>query len=401
MKKLLIATAVCAACGTAHADVGNDGNLSISGFGTLGVAKTDLASGQFARYNQASGATDSPRIDLDTNLGLQASYKFNDHLSGTVQILTRKNTSPSFSTDLTWAFLKYKINDELNVRVGRVVLPTFMISDYQNVGYANTMMRPPVEMYSQAPIENADGVDLNYQHAFGDSNFSAQGIVGVSRGKLFAPSSATTATYRAPTVGLGLALEHGPLVLRMAHLRVKVTSNDIGPVNALTNTIAKVGFPGLAEDISIVSGKKISFTSLGAALDWNNIVVQTEYAQRRILEKALLPDTNSWYVMGGYRFGKVLPYYAHSADKVAGRSVQLPAAFLKTGPLAAGVVALLTGSEQKTDLIGVRWDFAKSVALKVQVDRVTPIASSGHLIYAPPNTKEKVTVVAASLDFVF
>jgi hypothetical protein len=68
-------------------------------------------------------------------------------------VLTRKNTSPTFTTDLTWAFLKARINDEVSVRVGRVVVPTFLISDYQNVGYANTMMRPPIEMYGQAPIE--------------------------------------------------------------------------------------------------------------------------------------------------------------------------------------------------------------------------------------------------------
>ena len=28
-----------------------------------------------------------------------------------------------------------------------------MISDYQNVGYANTMIRPPIELYGQAPLE--------------------------------------------------------------------------------------------------------------------------------------------------------------------------------------------------------------------------------------------------------
>jgi hypothetical protein len=32
-------------------------------------------------------------------------------------------------------------------RAGGIDGHVFLISDYQNVGYANTMMRPPVEMY--------------------------------------------------------------------------------------------------------------------------------------------------------------------------------------------------------------------------------------------------------------
>ncbi|NRR32554.1 porin [Oxalobacteraceae bacterium] len=399
MNKLLLTAAICAAFGSAHAELVNDGNLSISGFGTLGVAKADLAQGQFVRYNQASGASDSPRIDLDSNLGLQASYKINDSLSGTVQILTRKNTSPEFTTDLTWAFLKYRINDEFSVRVGRMVQPTFMISDYQNVGYANTMMRPPVEMYSQAPIEAADGADLTYQHAFGDTNFSAQGYAGTSRGKLFTSTTLSVGTYRNPVMGLTLTAEHGPLTLRLAHNRVEINSNSV-PIDQLLDRVSTLGYPGLAADLTLKSHKHIAFTSLGLALDWNNIVAQAEYAQRRSRDKSFLADVNTWYAMAGYRFGKILPYYAHAANHDVGHSISLPPAFLAT-PLAGAISGLIKATEQKTDLIGVRWDFAKNVALKVQVDRVSPITKSGMLAYTPANYTQKVTVVAASLDFVF
>jgi opacity protein-like surface antigen len=157
MKKQLLVAAVLAATAAMQAQAGvmDDGNLSISGFGTLGVAKSNSEQAQFARYNQAEGVADKARIGLDTNLGLQATYKFNDWLSGTAQVLTRKNTSPTFTTDLTWAFLKARVNDETSVRVGRIVPAIFLISDYQNVGYANTMMRPPIEMYGQARLKTS------------------------------------------------------------------------------------------------------------------------------------------------------------------------------------------------------------------------------------------------------
>ncbi|MFA9216453.1 MAG: porin [Sphingomonadaceae bacterium] len=402
MKRQLLSSVLLAACGAAQAGTLDDGNLSISGFGTLGVAKTDTDKAQFVRYNQAEGVADKVKIGLDSNLGLQASYKINDDLSGTVQILTRKNTSTTFTTDLTWAFLKYRINDELNARVGRVVLPAFMISDYQNVGYANTMMRPPVELYAQDPIENLDGVDVNYQHAFGDTNFTVQSAVGVSRGKLFVPATASVATYRAPAFAVSAAIEHGPLVLRMAHLQAKIASNDLTAINNLANTLTAVGFGQLGQDMSFATGKKIGFTAVGATLDWHDIVLQTEYAQRRAKDKVYIPDTNAWYFMAGYRIGKVLPYYSHASITQHGSSVTLPAGFPATGVLSATVRSLLAAAEQSSDLVGVRWDFAKSMALKVQVDRVKPKTKTGSLIYGPATgLKDSVTVVGASLDFVF
>ncbi|NVM76242.1 hypothetical protein FHW83_002037 [Duganella sp. SG902] len=405
MKKQLLVAAVIAATAALRAQAGalDDGNLSISGFGTLGVAKSNTDEVKFARYNQADGVGDSARLGLDTNLGLQATYKINDWLSGTAQVLTRKATERTFTTDLTWAFLKARINDEVSVRVGRVVVPTFLISDYQNVGYANTMMRPPIEMYGQAPIENSDGADINYQHAIGDLNVTAQAFAGVSRGKLFVSSGAgSTATYRAPAAGFSVAGEYGPFLLRFAHARADMKINDIQPINALTTTLAGAGFSQLAADITFKTGKKIAFTSIGGTMDWNNVVGQAEYAQRRAKETVYLPDTNAWYAMLGYRFGKVLPYYAHASAKGAGSSVTPPAALAKVPPLNAAVTGLLASAEQTSDIVGVRWDFAKQLALKVQVDRVKPGAKSGLLINVPAAGYNKnVNVVAAGLDFVF
>jgi hypothetical protein len=106
--------------------------------------------------------------------------------------------------------------------------------------------------------------------------------------------------------------------------------------------------------------------------------------------------------MVGYRIGKVLPYYAHASAKGAGSSVTTPAALARVPALNTAVTGLLASAEQTSDIVGVRWDFAKSVALKVQVDRVKPKAKSGLLINVPAAGYNKdVTVVAAGLDFVF
>jgi hypothetical protein len=400
MKKKLIVASVLAAASTlpVQAATLGDGNLSISGFGTLAAAKSDTDDVKFVRYNQKAGVGDSPRIGLDSNLGLQATYTMTPELSATVQVLTRKSTSEEFTTDLTWGFLKYKLNDETSVRVGRMVLPAFLISDYQNVGYANTMMRPPIEMYGQEPLENVDGADINWQHSFGDTNITAQAFVGKSSGKIFVAPLNAVGHYDAPAYGLTVAAEHGPLTFRAAHLRAKVEVNDLAGLNTLTDNLARFGFAQLGKDITLKGGKHMSFTSVGMTADWSNIVAQAEYAWRRAQDPVWVPQTNSWYAMLGYRIGKVLPYYAHAHYNGADQKINTPAL-----PPALGtpVNSLLASASQSSDLIGMRWDFAKSMALKVQWDRVKPTAKSGSLIYGPAVYTDKVNVLAAGVDFVF
>ncbi|MGO4379407.1 porin [Pseudoduganella sp. RAF19] len=402
MKMKFIVASVLAAAASLSAQAGilGDGNLSISGFGTVAAAKTNTDDVKFVRYNQAEGVGDSPRLGLDTNLGLQASYQATPDLSATVQVLSRKSTSQQFTTELTWAFLKYKLNDETSVRLGRTVIPAFLISDYQNVGYANTMMRPPIELYGQEPLESVDGADINWQHSFGDTNVTVQGVVGKSSGKLFVAAGGTGSVthYDAPVYGFAVTAEHGPITVRAAHLRAKVEVNDFALLNGLTDNLTKFGFGQLANDMTTKGGKHMSFTEIGATLDWKNIVGQAEYAQRRAQDAVYIPQTNAWYVMAGYRFGKVLPYYAHAHYNGANQKITAPAL---PAALAVPVAAFLTSASQSSDLVGVRWDFAKSLALKVQYDRVDPTSKSGSLVYGPAVYNKKVNVIAAGVDFVF
>ena len=49
----------------------------------------------------------------------------------------------------------------------------------------------------------------------------------------------------------------------------------------------------------------------------------------------------------------------------------------------------------------MRWDFASSVALKAQIDRVKPKNGNGLFVNAKPGFTGPVTVGAVALDFVF
>jgi len=390
-----------------------DNAVKISGFGTAAVTTSDDDRAQFARPNQASGAADDFRTGVDSNLGLQADYAVNDWLSLTAQGLVRKDAEEHYGAELSWAFAKFRMSDALSVRVGRIGLPIFMISDYRNVGYANTMLRPPSELYSQVPFNSVDGADITWRRDFGDTSLTTQFAAGTTK----TPVGNFHARGK-DILALNLVAEHGPFTVRAGHARVKVTVDDLASLNTLLGSLRAAGagyrlpqLTALAGDIE-AKDKKGTFNSIGLAMDWNNIVLQSEFAKRKT--DTYINDTTSWYVMGGYRIGKFLPYYTRSelkVDSTISNTVPTtcpagyPAACTPTvQQLRAGVSRIAVSGvgqgEQTTDTIGVRWDFHQSAALKVQIDRIKP-TGNGLFINVQPGFSGPVTVGAVALDFVF
>lgn len=414
MNKRIIATLLALPLAVSSAYAQSGSSVRISGFGTGALTWTNSDQAEFSRPNQASGAKKDLTTGVDSNLGLQADYAVNSWLSVTAQGLVRKDAEDDFGAELSWAFAKARINDELSVRVGRIGLPVFMISDYRNVGYANTFLRPPVELYSQVPFSSINGADVTWQHGFGDTSVTAQLAYGGTESQLVGN---TVDAHRVSA--LNLVAEHGPVTVRFGRADATLSLNTSTSLNGLFANLRAAGtgyrFPQLnqlANDLQL-NKKKASFTSAGLGLDWNDIVVQTEYAKRKT--DSYVNDTSAWYVMAGYRIGKVLPYYIHSELKIDDVVANTVPASCPAGYPAActpTMVALRNGvnttrnsgigqGEQTTDTIGLRWDFYRSVALKAQIDRVRPQNGTGLLLAPQPGFKGPVTVGAIALDFVF
>jgi hypothetical protein len=412
MKTRFIVAALALPLAVSSAYAQDSSAVRISGFGTAALTWTDTDQAEFARPNQARGVKKSPRTGVDSNLGLQADYAINDWLSVTGQGLVRKDGEDDYGAELTWAFVKAKVSNEVSVRAGRLVLPTFMISEYRNVGYANTFLRPPSEVYSQVPLNSVDGADLTWSKAFGDTTYTAQLAFGRSKTLLSSGFDAELSSLRALT----LTAEHGPFTVRVGRTEAKLTV-EAPQFNTLVASLNGAGTAfkiGQLNDMArLVDNhkKKGSFTSAGLGMDWNNIVAQTEYAQRKL--DTASGATDSWYVLGGYRFGKFLPYYSHAKLSVSSDFTNtVPSACAAGSPAACtptvralsnALEALRTSTNngaQSTDTIGLRWDFASSADLKFQIDRVKP-DPKGMLLRAAPGFKGPVTVGAVAVDFVF
>lgn len=376
----------------------DDGGFSLSGFGTAALTRANTDMAEFARQSQLNGAGNSAKFGVDSNLGLQVSYKLNDSISLTGQGLVSKRVTDEFGAELTWAFAKFKASDQLDVRVGRMGIPVYMISDYLNLGYANTYLRPPIEMYSQVPLQSVDGIDAIYRYDIGDSTLSSQVVYGRTESK--GAGNAYTAKFR-NLMGFNLVWDSGPLSLRFGHIRTEFSVEDSLSLNAVIGGLSKVGFTSIADSLRI-KDTKASFTSLGANFNYKNWILQGEYGKRKSDARSL-PDTTSWYTLVGYKYGAFTPYFVH-----ADASQDTPRTFANlptSGPLAAltaGANAYAANAAvQSSNSIGLRWDFHKAAALKVQLDRVTPSDGAGTFVNPKPGFKGPVNVLAVGIDFVF
>jgi len=335
--------------------------FTLSGFGTLGATYSSLHTADFTGGPfEPHGAGASRRIDFagDSRLGVQLTAQLTDKLSSLVQVVSHENYDNSFTPQLEWANLRYAFTPDIDLRVGRIALPTFLTSDYREVGYANPWVRVPPELYDLEPITNSDGVDGSYRMHVGAVTNTVHVVYGAST------------FHVAP----------GPL-------RVQGTGIfgvfDTAEYRALTTHL---GYLHAHVSVPFASHLPVTVYSAAASLDMERWFVQGEVA--RVTVDGLTPGYVAGYATAGLRMGKFTPYLTYAAEHTLDRPVLSP------NP----------NSGQRSASAGVRWDFAKNFDAKVQYDHVwTPAGSTGLFVNEQPDFElgSGADVVTATLDFVF
>lgn len=370
--------------------------VTVSGFGTAALTKTDTNDAEFVRLNQASGASKQARTGVDSNFGIQASMPLDERFSITVQGLVHKDGSDAYRGELAWAFLKYVASDDVTFRFGRTTPSVYMISDSRNVGYANVMIRPVGEIYKAVPIGSFDGADIMYKHAFDDTVVTAQAGAGVTH---YERPGSSGLDFK-PLVATQLIAENGPYTFRVGYADSRFSVVDNPALDGLVAALRGTGQAAVA-DAMFYKDVRGRFISTGFGFDQSNFLILAEYAKKKISSR-VVADTTSWYAMFGYRYQTLTPFYLHASTHQ-----DTPRSFASqptTGALAgltAATNGVIRSGQQVTDAIGLRWDFARSAAFKFQIDHVTPKDGPGGFIHATPAFKGAVNVYAAGIDFVF
>jgi hypothetical protein len=386
----------------------NPSMFSFSGFGTLGLVHSDednadLTSSIFKP--DGAGHSHDWSADVDSLIGAQVSANFSPRLSAMVQIISEQNFDGSYWPRVEWANIKYQLTPDASVRVGRIVLASFLVSDTRKIGYANPWIRPPVEVYSLVPIASSDGVDANYRWHIGNVVQSFVGTYG-----------ATTSTQ--PTGGEARArrqwnisdtLEFGAATLRVAYQRANLTLDGL---HTLINAFRQFGAQGNAlADKYDPYRKPLDFIGVGAMYNPRDWFVTGEWGTSQF--HSVLGESTAWYVSGGYRVAKFTPYLTYASLKANSNTSDPGLTVSALPPTLAGAGmglnsalngVLESSATQSTTSAGLRWDFMQNVDLKLQYDHTRLGAgSAGTLINLQPDFQRggSLNLFSIAIDFVW
>ena len=293
--------AVCLAATPAFAL--EQGEHRFNGFGTVGF--THLGGEDDGRSYGVQGQTnDSWRGDQLSKFGAQLSYGITDTLGVTVQA-TAKAQQDEWKANLEWAYLSLQANDRLMLRAGRLRSPVYMYSESLDIGYSYPWLRLPDEVYSQVQVANYEGVDAVYTVplSYGSVTFQVAGGQAKNR-DYYAYDEQFDIDY-GKLFGASVSLATNDFgMLRIGYVEADITTDISGTVDVGGGTMRTLSLLDLDKE-------KGKFTSIGYQYDNGTWVSSNEWPSRMI-ENDDMEAIDSFYLMGGRRFGDFLPHVTYA-----------------------------------------------------------------------------------------
>jgi hypothetical protein len=400
----------------AQVEVPQISKFRFSGFGTAGFAHVGAPEDWAYRRDVGhSQNRSSQRLDLDSRLGLQMNYAASSDFELVTQVvLNRRAPTAKESSAIEWAFAAYRPNADWTVRLGRVNLDAFLMSDHRNVGFAYLYARPPVEFYAQLP-SSLDGVDAvrtwnnegtlwrakafagQAEKEIGASNPILGRVLGgmVSREEdgllLRASWFQTNLTFRsselqALTEGLGplTALPIAGVAAQASALRSRLTVEDIAHNYVSFGTRYTKGDWMLGGELLRVTGSpQIAFSARYASIGRRFGPLTVFGIASRIATSSPPLETPSWTAQLEPALGQTLAQQAQALGEASAYAIKI------------------FRSQQKSLSLGARWDVTPQASLKVQWDHVR-VNANGSLLWGNGSTSAaRSNVGSVVLDFVF
>lgn len=389
-------------------------SFSFKGFGTLAVTGTDTDAIGFRRDTSTShGANKSWSIPTDSRLGLQVDTTFNESISATAQWTLRDRTGQFFEQNLDLAFLRWNIQPDFYIRLGRVSTDVFMLTDHRNVGYAYPWMRPPHEFYGHIPIYHYDGLDITKKFELDNGFLTLKFFGGYTFNQL--PRYGDNETIeQAGTIFSGSAVySKGDWTGRISYSQYETTydstSADLGRLRqTLLNPTFNLIWPGInkiALNLKNV-GSITRFSELGVAYDDGIWLGQAE-ANYTDTTSSFFQTMASGYLSLGRRFSTVTLYTLLGISKSLNGKTIIPNPLIPDPQLLALQKSLNNNLnnniDEKSVSLGLRWDFYSNMAFKFQWSHYW-LGNNGsqNWIVNPAQTQpSQVNVFSTGIDFVF
>ncbi len=341
--------------------------VDFSGYGTLAATDNTSDLGDYrANWRQSAGANNGIDVGVDSRLGAQANVTFNDTFSAAAQALAIRRDGDKFKLNAEWLYGQAQVTSELSVRAGRLVLPTFMLSDVRNVGYAQHWVRTPAEVYLGFPVTSIDGAQVLYRTDVGGVRLTVQPTYGQAKATVFFDG------------GMLGELQGGAKWDDLWSLNVSAEKGDWTFRAGETTSKSSLVY----ENAPFIPTSRFTdkFTSLGAQYDNGALLVMAEFVDRETSSKEF--DTRAWYSSAGYRIGSWMPYVSVARLTNLGTTV-------KSNPASRTIAG------------GLRWDVVKNVDLKLQIESSTLSGQQFVKLQPTADKSKNVNIVTLASDFVF
>jgi len=354
-KKILMAAIMAATPITSQAF-----DYSVSGFGSLvGGATTDGE--EFRPHIKYGGGKydESFALDVESRLGLQGSVQLTDDLAVTAQVVSRG--AHNWRPELKWAYVSYQVNDNVQVKAGRLNSPFYLFSDFQDVGYALPWVSAPRNAYI-VPADSIEGVNVitnfsteNFEHVievyagkYDDSqNKYEQGEIG----------------FKAPTFGFSyMPTYDGWLTMRVTYHEADLDlySDELDALNAGL----KGGLNGSPEFIANTESKnqRASFSGIAVKAELDRLTLIAELNQLE-WHTSIFPHQKRGYISAIYQVNdKFAPYVTLMKNSDTGGDIGTT-----VDPVTNAALAAQFGeSDTFAWAIGGRYEIADNMALKAE-----------------------------------
>jgi hypothetical protein len=367
----------------------------INTFMTIGGAYTD-AKGE---YLQA--ISDNVSLEYDSKYGVNLRTQVTEDIEGAAQLLATGRNG-TFEVEAEWFYASYSVSDNFRVRIGKLNLQTFLLSDYIEVGNLYPWVRPPEEVYGLNPMRNFPGLEFLYISRFGQhTTLTSQFFIGSAQVDI----SKSTRFKAQDGYGINFQLDTPSFTLRIGGITpvVELSQSPVivpDPSNNGAPTFQSVGG-------TLNEGDRMLMLTAGYSFDINNFIGYGEYIDVKAdgVTGSIFPDQTGYYATFGYQAGNFLPFITVAGNDgksnyVAPGDTTNPAFGFQPNPLVL----------QDSISLGLRYDINDYADIKIEVKSVDPTLDPdlppGNTFNAgwsigPGQLEEKYNVYSLTYDMVF
>ena len=324
-------------------------NYEINTFLNVGASSTNID----GEYLQS--ITKDAAYEYDTSYGVNLRTQLASNVSGVAQLTGSGRKDGNYDVQVEWAFVEYYLSQAWRLRIGKMNLQTFTLSDYIEVGYLYPWVRPPEEVYGFNPMRNYPGLEIMHTAHWGkDVNFTSMFFTGSAKVQI----SDVTTMHAVNGYGMNFQLNAPGFMLRAGSITPRVEISQDAFVMATPG--GPISMPGY----HLAATNRMYLTTVGFSWDIQGFVGYGEWIkttpQGELHE--VFPNQTGSYLTVGYKFSNLMPFV----------SVGNADADPFTGVLTQGVFQPNPAIAQSSVSLGLRYEVNDFSAVKFEVKNVDP-----------------------------